>query len=127
MEVRREIVVPAPREEVWSALTSPERLSEWFAPEVELAVEPGGEGIFRWPDGETRRAVVEELDPGERFAFRWSDEDGRDETRVELTLDDVPDGTRVSVTETPVGPTACAGEWSVAIEWSALRFAVPVG
>jgi uncharacterized protein YndB with AHSA1/START domain len=127
MEVTREIVVPATREEVWSALTSPERLSEWFAPEVELEAEPGGEGVFRWPDGETRHAVVEEVDAERRFAFRWTEEDGSGETRVELMLDDVPDGTRVSVREAPVGPSASAGEWSIAIEWSSLRVGVLLG
>ena len=31
MQVRREIVVAAPFEEVWSALTQAERLEDWFA------------------------------------------------------------------------------------------------
>src|ERR671933_1655180 len=44
VEVTREIVVPAPPEEVWEALTEPERLEEWFANEVELDVRPGGGG-----------------------------------------------------------------------------------
>ena len=33
--IRREIVLPAPREEVWDALTDAERLEEWFANDVE--------------------------------------------------------------------------------------------
>ena len=39
MEVTREIVLPAPREEVWAALTEAERLEEWFANEVEFDLE----------------------------------------------------------------------------------------
>ena len=31
MEIEREIVVPEPPDEVWEALTEPERLEEWFA------------------------------------------------------------------------------------------------
>ena len=36
MEVKREIVLPAEPDEVWSALTDSERLEEWFANDVEL-------------------------------------------------------------------------------------------
>src|SRR3954452_21270291 len=57
MQVEREIVFPAPPDEVWEALTEPERLEEWFANDVELDVRPGGEGVFRWDDGEERHAV----------------------------------------------------------------------
>src|SRR5436305_1360283 len=62
MEVEREIVVPEAPEEVWEALTEPERLEEWFATEVELDARPGGEGVFRWGAGDQRRAVVRELE-----------------------------------------------------------------
>ena len=50
--------------EVWEALTEPERLEEWFATEVELDARPGGEGVFRWGDGDERRAVVREARSG---------------------------------------------------------------
>ena len=36
MEVTREVVLEAPVEEVWDALTDPEQLEEWFANDVEL-------------------------------------------------------------------------------------------
>src|SRR2546430_11285834 len=54
VEIEREIVFPASPEEVWEALTEPERLEEWFATEVELDARPGGEGIFRWGDGDRK-------------------------------------------------------------------------
>ena len=91
MEVTREVVLEAPVEEVWEALTEPERLEEWFANDVELELEPGGDGVFRWDDGEERHAVVEEVEPGRRFAFTWDDEG-----RVEIELDEVDGGTRVA-------------------------------
>jgi uncharacterized protein YndB with AHSA1/START domain len=94
VEVEREIVVPAPVEEVWAALTEPARLEEWFANDVELALEPGGEGIFRWDDGDERRVRVEEILPERRFCFTW------DESRVQIELVEVEAGTRVIVTET---------------------------
>ena len=58
MEIERDIVFPASPAEVWEALTEPERLEEWFASEVSLDARPGGEGVFRWGDGDERRAVV---------------------------------------------------------------------
>jgi uncharacterized protein YndB with AHSA1/START domain len=117
VEVTRELVVEAPAEEVWEALTDPDRLEEWFANEVELDAEPGGEGTFRWDNGEVRRAVVEEVETGRRLSFRWRDEvEHGGESRVVFTLTDVPEGTRLVVTEVPEGPTACAGEWGVALE-----------
>ena len=36
MEVTREVVLEAPLDEVWDALTDPEQLEEWFANDVEL-------------------------------------------------------------------------------------------
>ena len=108
MEIRREIVLPAPREDVWEALTDEERLSEWFANDVELDPRPGGAGRFRWDNGEERRAAVEVVEPEERIVLRWED-DGL----VELRLEDAPAGTRVLVRES-------SPEWSAALGLQAL-------
>ena len=112
----RELVLPTAPEEVWKALTDPEELEKWFANDVQLDIEQG-EGVFRWDDGEVRRASVEELEEGRRFAFTWRDEDDV-ETRVAFDLEEVPDGTRLTVTESSPDPQASA-EWSTAL---ALRF-----
>src|SRR5262245_66010588 len=74
--IRKEIVLDAPREEVWEALTDPVRLEDWFANDVELDLRPGGGASFRWANGEERHAVVREVGPGERLAFDWEDEEG---------------------------------------------------
>ena len=104
MEIEREIVLPVPREEAWEALTEPERLEEWFANDVELEAVPGGEGLFRWDDGDVRHAVVETVEELERLVLRW-DDDGL----VELELSEHPAGTRVHVRET-------APEWGIALD-----------
>jgi len=116
VEVKREVVLPAERDEVWSALTDPERLQDWFANDVELDLEPGGEGLFRWDDGDERHAVVEEVAPGRRFALTW------DESHVAIELDGVDGSTRVVVTETSTGDGAVA-EWSSALELRSLAYA----
>jgi uncharacterized protein YndB with AHSA1/START domain len=98
MEVTREVELPAPPDEVWEALTDPEKLEEWFATEVELEVRTGGVGVFRWGNGETRTAVVEEVDPPRRFGFRWADADEA-ESEVLFELEETAGGTRVTVRE----------------------------
>jgi uncharacterized protein YndB with AHSA1/START domain len=100
--IRKEIVLPAPREDVWSALTDPDELESWFANDVELDLRPGGGAVFRWSNGESRHATITEIEPGERLAFEW-DEEGE----VEFTLADDLDGTRLTVVETsPAWTTA---------------------
>src|SRR5437588_11204918 len=71
VQIEREIVFPASPAEVWEALTEPERLEEWFATEVELDAQPGGIGVFRWGDGDERRAVVSEAEPAEWLGLDW--------------------------------------------------------
>ena len=100
--IRREIVLPAPREDVWDALTDAERLEDWFANDVELDLRPGGGASFRWSNGEERHATVTEVEPERRLAFDWEDEG-----TVEFTLDDDADGTRLTVVESsPARSTA---------------------
>jgi uncharacterized protein YndB with AHSA1/START domain len=110
VEIERDIVFPASPAEVWEALTEPERLEEWFASEVSLDARPGGEGVFRWGDGDERRAVVRELEPEERLVLDWED-DGQ----VILELERVDGGTRLHVVET-------SPDWSTALELHALAW-----
>ena len=95
--VTREIVLPAPPEEVWPALTEAEQLAGWFAPEVEIDPRPGGAAVFRWED-EARRAVIEEVEEPRRLSFRWGD--AAESSCVEFTLDEVEEGTLLRVRET---------------------------
>jgi uncharacterized protein YndB with AHSA1/START domain len=93
----REITLPVSPEEAWAAITEPAHLEAWFAEEVEtLDPVPGGEVAVRFDGEGTRRAVVEEVEDGHRFAFRWSDAGA---TRVEFTLEEVEEGTRLIVVE----------------------------
>jgi len=105
--VERETTIEASPEEVWEALTDDDRLEEWLGPDVELDPFEGGEISVRDDEGE-RHGTVETLEENERFAFTWS-RPGEGESFVEFTIEAVPAGTRVTVVETPVGPTAFAG------------------
>ena len=106
--IRKEIVLPAGRDEVWAALTDPRQLEEWFANDVELDLRPGGGASFRWSNGEERRATVTEVENGERLAFEWEDEG-----EVAFTLEDDDAGTLLTVEET-------APAWSTALDLQAL-------
>jgi uncharacterized protein YndB with AHSA1/START domain len=109
--VERETLVEASPEEVWEALTDEDRLEEWMAPEVELDPTEGGEITVRDGD-EQRDGTVETLEENERFAFTWA-RPGEGESFVEFTIEALPGGSRVTVVETPIGPTASAlGGWA---------------
>jgi uncharacterized protein YndB with AHSA1/START domain len=100
--IHREIFLPASRDEVWEALTEPDRLADWFANEVEIDLRRGGSVTFRWSNGEERRATLTEVEPEERLAFTW-DDDGV----VEFTLTELDGGTQLEVVETtPAWTTA---------------------
>jgi uncharacterized protein YndB with AHSA1/START domain len=85
--VARDITIQGDPDEVWEALTDPELMAEWL--------------------GSEREAVLEEAERAHRLVFWWWEED-EPGSRVELRLVAVPDGTRVTVTEAPVGPFALA-------------------
>jgi uncharacterized protein YndB with AHSA1/START domain len=129
--IRREVIVEAPLEDVWAALTTAERLGAWFGAEVELETRPDGPVTFRFSDGSVRRGAVEAVEPPDRFVFRWRSvgigdkgasmgdrstvefrllriEDGR--TRVVVTEDLVREGSRGALASTEPAVLAAAGE-----------------
>jgi uncharacterized protein YndB with AHSA1/START domain len=112
--IRKEIVLDAPRDEVWEALTDPERLEDWFANDVEVDLREGGELSFRWSNGESRQAVVTELDGERRLAFAWTDDE---QGVVEFTLADDGGGTLLTVVET-------APAWTTALSLQACALAL---
>lgn len=102
---------PASRDEVWAALTEPDQLADWFgASVVELDIRPGGRLVVRDEDGIVRRALVETVEPNERLRFRWlAMEEGPGGERwpapaatVDIHLTETPDGTELTVVETPL-------------------------
>lgn len=98
--VERSVVIPASKDDVWEAITNPADLSAWFGADVDIELRPGGAADFQTDDGTHRRGLVEEVDEGRRLAFRWWPLGTADVTRVQITLDDGPDGTEVTVVET---------------------------
>jgi uncharacterized protein YndB with AHSA1/START domain len=92
--IERELVLDAPPEAVWDAITGP----GWLAEEVHFDLRPGGEASFR--SGESfKRGWVEEADERVRLAFWW-ESDGEPATRVELTIEACEEGSMLKVSET---------------------------
>jgi uncharacterized protein YndB with AHSA1/START domain len=107
-QVAREVLLPATREEVWAALTSPELLSRWLGEVLELDPRPGGAVVVRDAVGCLRRGLVELAEPGRALVLRWrrlEDVAGSlavgEATRVTFRLEDAAWGTRLAVEEEP--------------------------
>src|SRR5258708_5394748 len=94
--IERSIVVKADRERVWRAITTPEHLAKWFEPISFERLAVGEALTFGW-DGEGSIALVETMD---RFGFRWQNAPPHPaQTLVVLALEQVPEGTHITVTE----------------------------
>jgi uncharacterized protein YndB with AHSA1/START domain len=104
--VERQVTLPAPRQDVWDALTEPDRVAAWFGGQVEWDLQPGGAARFHDEDGSERAGVIDTVAAGQVLRFRWwPDGEGGPESEVTYTLEDVPDGTRLTVTEAPTDQT----------------------
>src|SRR3954451_25204050 len=97
--VARDITIDGDPDEVWEALTDPELLAEWLGDD--------GQAIVREAQAAERLLSrgLEDDEPAERLVLWLYDEDDPG-SRVELRLVAVPGGTRVTVTDAPVGPLA---------------------
>lgn len=92
-EVERETVVAGTPEEAWRAVVE----TDWLGEDVRIDPRPDGEVSAR-DEGRERRGFVEEADPPSRLVFWWS-EPGDEGSRVEITLEEAGEGTRVRVVE----------------------------
>jgi uncharacterized protein YndB with AHSA1/START domain len=109
--IEREILVEAPPDVVWSAITEPEHVSRWFGDAADIDLRPGGEASFTWndDDGGTAHARIVTVERPHFFAFRWMRwsrehptgpglQEGNS-TLVEFSLTAEGDGTRLRVVE----------------------------
>ena len=98
--IRREILIPQPREQVWRAITDSATLAEWMFPN-NFEPRVGHHFTFRVPpnpkvdfDGLVVHCEVLECEPPNRLAFSWS-VDGVGDTRVSFRLEPDGEGTRL--------------------------------
>lgn len=104
--IERVMTLPVPIERAWSAITDPAEVRQWFGDQSDYELREGGEGRFKWGDEGSRMRIVT-LEPPRRFVYRWAP--GNDDqsipfdemptTLVEYVLESIPDGTRLTLTE----------------------------
>jgi uncharacterized protein YndB with AHSA1/START domain len=108
--IERDILIEAPVEVVWRAVTEPDQISSWFTDTAVIDVREGGEGTLTWNERATTKPTTARISvvtvaPPRTFSFRWAHPDGVEARQdnsvlVEFTL--LPDGdhTRLRVVET---------------------------
>ena len=61
------IDIKATPEEVFRAITDPEQIAKWFAPEARVDPRVGGEYFFSWGPGMEGRTTITAWEPGKHF------------------------------------------------------------
>ncbi len=109
--IEKSVVLSATRSRVWRALTDVREFNKWFGVDLTAPFAPGavvnGNLAVAGYEHLVMTLWVETIDPERRFSFRWHPNaidtsiDYSDEatTLVEFTLDEVPEGVRLVVTE----------------------------
>ncbi|GHO89372.1 SRPBCC domain-containing protein [Dictyobacter formicarum] len=107
--IERIEMLPVSRERVWDAITKPEQFSQWFDIVRDIDFRVGGTINFTWENElSPYPAVIEKIEPPQCFAFRWASYAfGHPElklpptatTLVTFTLEEVAEGTRLTVVE----------------------------
>ncbi len=109
--IEKETVVRAPRSKVWRAITDSKEFGKWFRAEMTDPFVEGApaRGRITHPGYEhlTIDVLVERIEPERFFSFRWHpyavdpqmDYSQEPRTLVEFELEEIPEGTRIRVTE----------------------------
>jgi uncharacterized protein YndB with AHSA1/START domain len=108
--IEKTTLLRAPRSRVWRALTDPAQFSEWFGATLKDPFLPGArvQGPVTYPGYEhlTMDITIDRVEPERLFSWRWhpgGDPDvdpSEPATLVVFQLEEVAEGTRLTVTET---------------------------
>lgn len=98
-EVEREIVLDAEPEEVWRALTEPDRMGGWLGEDAAIELVPGGDLRLLDPVDGQRTGWVEIAEPARRLAVWWQAEGDDEATRVQFDIEEREQGTALTVVE----------------------------
>ena len=109
--IEKYVVLRAPRARVWRALANAEEFGKWFRVELSGAFEPGAQmrGHVTYPGYEhlTFEITVDRVEPERLLSWRWHpapveagvDYSTEPTTLVVFELEEVPEGTRLTVVE----------------------------
>jgi uncharacterized protein YndB with AHSA1/START domain len=74
LAIERSVLIDAPIERVWSAITDPEQLEQWYAPGCPWeipALQPGTTIKFHNTDSDIQLATIKAVEPLQEFTLRW--------------------------------------------------------
>lgn len=105
--ISKEIIVKAPKERVYQAITDPEQIVNWFPDAVSGPLEVGKQATFTFEGFGDSTVLVTDAQPFDYFAYRWipgganvvDDLTTVQTTLVEFRLTDLDAGTKISLTE----------------------------
>jgi len=110
--IQKEIVLNAPLSRVWRAISNAQEFGAWFKVDMtDVTFEAGkpAAGKMTYPgyEGHPFEIVIDRIKPERLFSFRWHpygidpdyDYSGEPMTLIEFVLKEVPDGTKLTVTE----------------------------
>jgi uncharacterized protein YndB with AHSA1/START domain len=118
--IEKEIVLRAPRSRVWQALADANEFGAWFGMKLEGAFAPGAraQGQMTLPGhgNVTVEIAIEMMDPESRMSYRWHpyafepgvDYSSEPTTLVEFHLEEIAEGTRLTVVESGFDRIAAA-------------------
>jgi uncharacterized protein YndB with AHSA1/START domain len=108
-QIEKTMVLRAPRSKVWRALTDPAQFSEWFGARLKDAFDPGarvrGPVTSRGYEHLTMDITIDRVEPERLFSWRWQPggdaniDPSEPMTLVVFELEEVPEGTRLTVRE----------------------------
>jgi uncharacterized protein YndB with AHSA1/START domain len=90
--LERQVTICAPRETVFRYFTDSERFARWWGEGSRIEGKPGGAMHIRYPDGQTAKGEVREIEPPRRIVFTFVMA-GQSLSEVTITLDEVKQGT----------------------------------
>lgn len=109
--IERQIIIRAPKERVYSAITDPKQIVSWFPDTIHGTLEVGATPTIGFGKTTVYQIYVVAANPHEYFAYRWvpGNADGTNgftgdvlaipNTLVEFRLKDDPQGTALTLTE----------------------------
>jgi uncharacterized protein YndB with AHSA1/START domain len=106
-KIERKIIIKAPKEQVYAAITNPELIIKWFPDAIEGNFAEGEQPIFNFGEHGKSRIYVVAMRPHDYFAYRWvpgsshfmGDVLSTETTLVEFSLAENDDATEVTMVE----------------------------
>lgn len=98
-DFKKYFIIPAPREDVYSALTHPATIHLWSGEEAEMSTEPGSE-FSLWEGSIVGKNL--EFEPDKKIVQQWYFGEQTDDSIVTIILHEHKDGTSAELRHTNI-------------------------